>query len=316
MPQKILKRITDNWHIKLVAVILAALLYFYVGGLKEKERFITVPFEIRNVPQGYTVSSDTPPYVKIVLKGEETALALVNERDIKAYVEAGKERPAKVKGIVKIDSKGVPPGVTVKEVQPRTVELTVEDLVTRSVEVTPVIVGKPAAGRVLTDVFTNPLSVRIRGPATVVNGVKSVHTEGISVEGLYETTVAEAKLELEDGKVALLGDEPMRVTIVIEEEYVVRQLGDLPIELRGLPAGFRAAVDPAFSSALVKIPRRLEDRLSRKAVHVYIDAEVIQKPGTLQLPLLFMTDIEHAELVRLDPQYVDVSAEALKRFRK
>jgi YbbR domain-containing protein len=316
MPRKLLKRITYNWHIKIVSVVLAALLWIYVDSLKDKERFITVPFEIRNVPQGYTISSDTPPYVKIVLRGKESNLLLVAAHDIKAYVDMEKGKRGKIKGIVRIDKRGIPPGVSINEVSPRTVDMVIENIITRSVEALPVVIGKPAEGYVFTDAFSDPPVVSIRGPASVVNRIATVHTEPISIDGLAETVRKGAKVQMENSKVSLVDGETLSVTIVIEEEYVFTRIVDLPVEVHNLRDGLRAQPEPQSISALVKAPRRLEEKLSRKAIHVYISSEGIEYPGSYDLPVLFDSEMGEVSLVRLDPEFVSVKVETQKTRRK
>jgi hypothetical protein len=316
MPLKLIRRITRNWYVKIISVGLAVLLWIYVGSLKEKERFLTVPFEIRNVTPGYTVSSDTPSYIKIVLRGTEGNLALVKEEEVKAYVDMEKGRRGKIRGVVRVEKQGIPPGVIIKEVSPRSVELTVENVVTRSVQISPVIVGKPKDGFVLADVFVSPPSVIIRGPSTAVKKVSSLHTESVAVDGLAESVVRDARIKIDDSKVSLEDESPVAVSIVIEEEYVVRRYESLPVEIQGLGSGLRALAVPAGASAVVKVPKRLEEELSPRSLHVYINGEGIDKQGTLQLPLLFRSDLAGVSVVRVEPQHADLIIEKLKSVRK
>jgi YbbR domain-containing protein len=316
MPRKLVRRFTHNWHIKIVSVGLAVLLWIYVGGLKEKDRFITVPFEIRNVTPGYTVSSDTPSHIKIVLRGTEGNLALVKEGEIKAYVEMEKGRRGRNRGAVRVEKQGVPPGVAVKEVSPRSVDLTVENLVTKSVEVSPVVVGKPKDGFFLADVYVSPSSVVIRGPSTSVKKVNSLHTESIAIDGLAESVVKNVRVRVEDGKISLTDSPQVTVSIMIEEEHVIRRYEGLPVEIQSLRSGFRALVVPSAAMVVVKVPKRLEESLSAGNLHVYINGGSIDKQGTLELPLLFRADLEGVSVVRVEPQRVNLIVETLRSVRK
>jgi YbbR domain-containing protein len=316
MQRTLIKRILLNWHIKIVSVGLAALLWFFVGGLKEKDRFITVPFEIRNITPGFTVSSDTPSFIKIVLRGTEGNLTLVKEEQIKAYVEMEKGRRGRNRGAVRVEKQGIPPGVAIKEVSPRFVDLTVENVVSRSVEVSPVVVGKPREGFFLADVQTSPSRVVIKGPSTSVKKVESLHTESIDIEGVSESVVKNARVRNEDGKISLADASQVTVSIIIEEEYVIRRYEGLPVEIESLRSGLRAIAVPATALVIVKAPRRLEDRLSPGSLHVYINGEGLDKQGARGVPLLFKTDVEGVAAVRLEPPHVDLIVETLKAVRK
>jgi YbbR domain-containing protein len=316
MPRKLVRRFTYNWHIKIVSVGVAVLLWIYVGGLKEKDRFITVPFEIRNVTPGYTVSSDTPSYIKIVLRGTEDNLALVKESEIKAYVEMEKGRRGRNRGAVRVERQGIPPGVTIKDISPRSVDLTVENLVTRSVEVSPILVGKPREGYFLSDVYVSPSKVVIRGPSTLVKKVDILHTESIAIDGLTNSVVKNARVRVEDGKISLTDSPQVTVSIMIEEEQVIRRFEGLPVEIQSLRSGLRALAVPAAAAVVVKVPRRLEESLSAGDLHVYINCVSVDKQGTLELPLLFKADLEGVSVVRLEPQHVNLIVETLKSVRK
>lgn len=126
MRLSILKRITYNWHIKLLSLILGFLLWLYVDGIREKERFLSVPTKIINVPQDHLVVSSTPESVKIVLKGRESNLALVDEGMIEAYIDLENSTELETRRRVKIDMNSIPQGVSIKEISPRIIEVRLE----------------------------------------------------------------------------------------------------------------------------------------------------------------------------------------------
>ena len=52
------KLLFDNWGIKLVSLGLSLTLWFYVTSKGKTEMTLTVPLELRNIPQGMTVVGD------------------------------------------------------------------------------------------------------------------------------------------------------------------------------------------------------------------------------------------------------------------
>jgi len=62
----IFNRLLYNWHVKLISLFIAFLLWMYVSGLQEQEKLITVKFEVRNLPERYVVSNNIPDTVNVV----------------------------------------------------------------------------------------------------------------------------------------------------------------------------------------------------------------------------------------------------------
>jgi YbbR domain-containing protein len=69
----------ENWPIKLASLVLAVTLWIYVTSKGKTEMSLTVPLELRNIPQDMAVVGDVPGTIEIRLQGQERAL-----RDIAA----------------------------------------------------------------------------------------------------------------------------------------------------------------------------------------------------------------------------------------
>ena len=226
---KLIKRIVQNWHIKLLSLALAAILWIYVDNLKAKEMFFSIPLEVKNVPAHHMVANDLPAAVKVVLKGKESSLALVNEDILKAYVDLEKRARARSRDVVRVDKASLPRGVTVKEINPAAVEAEIEIVSRKNVKVVPVIYEDAPFGYQLEDVEVEPIEVEIEGPVSLVNGIASVYTEDIDVSGLTETTIKDAKINLSDDKILLVNGDSVTIKAIVKEVYVVKRIEDLSL---------------------------------------------------------------------------------------
>jgi YbbR domain-containing protein len=168
MKTNILKKITYKWHIKLLSLGLAAMLWVYVDNLKEKERFVSVPVEVRNIPQGYMLSDGVPPSIKVILKGKESRLALLDETPIIGYIDLENSEKLNRREIIRVDKNSIPQGVSVKEMTPRIIDVSIERVEGRSVTVVPVITGEPPVGYFFEDVVIDPEKVFVRGPESLI----------------------------------------------------------------------------------------------------------------------------------------------------
>ncbi|RLE09506.1 hypothetical protein DRJ04_09850, partial [Candidatus Aerophobetes bacterium] len=157
----IFNRLLYNWHVKLISLFIAFLLWMYVSGLQEQEKLITVKFEVRNLPERYVVSNNIPDTVNVVLKGREENFTLLDTSILTAYVDLEKKVFNDARFQIQIDRKNLPRSLKIKEINPRTIHLTLERVVRKNVEVVPVIVDNPPYGFVFSNVTVIPESVYV-----------------------------------------------------------------------------------------------------------------------------------------------------------
>lgn len=306
---KILKKITHNWHIKLIAVILAFILWLYVENLKEREYSLSVPLETRNIPADYIVSNEVPISVNVVLKGKESRLSLIDENVIIAYVDLKHDTEGGKRSIVRIDKNSVPPRISIKEINPRVVDISVEKMQEKLVRIIPVIIEEPPDGYVFQDVIVSPGHVPIQGPESKMNGIDSIYTEDIGIGNLTETTVKEVGINLPFTKISLVNNEVVRVKIVIIEKFVLKRIYGVQVVPINVGEDFNAKIGDAATSVLIKIPKRIERSISREKLGLYVDCVDIDEPGTFPLLIHFETDIDDISLIKIEPRSVDVIVE-------
>lgn len=218
MKLKLLRKLTYNWHIKLISVVLASILWLYVRSLQEKERFISVPLEIRNIPSGYVVTGNLPQFVKLVLRGKGETFSLIEDSDVTAYIDLGNSIKHTSKLAIKVDRENIPGNISIKEISPRMVDVQISKIITKKVRVVPVIVSKPPRGYVVEDLMVEPEFVEIRGPESLLETLEVVQTEGIDISTISETITIDAKIGTLDERVEPVGNTNIMVSVKIKKE--------------------------------------------------------------------------------------------------
>ncbi len=308
---KILKRITHNWHIKLISGILALILWLYVENLKEIEYSLSVPIETRNIPADYIISNEIPISVNVVLKGKESRLSLIDENVIMAYVDLKNDTGSGKRSIVRIDKNSFPQRISIKEIKPMVIDISIEKILEKQVKIIPVIIEEPPDGYIYQEVIVNPEQVQIQGPESMINGIDSIYTEDINIGSLKETTVKEAGVNLPGTKISLVNDETVSVKIVIKEIFVLKRIYGVPVVPINVGEDFNAIIEDATALVLLKIPKRIEGRISREKLNLYVDCMDVDEPGTFTLPIHFETDIIDVSLIKIEPWSVDVTVEII-----
>jgi YbbR domain-containing protein len=96
----------------------------------------------------------------------------------------------------------LPQGIKVDGYQPSAIPIRLEEIVERQVPVEPKLEGKPADGFEIYGVSPNKGSVMVRGPASRVNALQKVFTEGIWIAGHKESFIASnVAIDVPDTKV-------------------------------------------------------------------------------------------------------------------
>jgi YbbR domain-containing protein len=304
---KFIKRIKQNWHIKLLSLALAGILWIYVNSIKEKERFLSVPFEVKNVSEGYLVSSELPEFVQLVIRGRDEYLTLINEGDVVAYVDLENNSEGESRKIVKVDRRGLPRGLSIKEITPRLVDVRLDRARRKQVKVVPVIVADLPEGYSFEDVHVDPEEVEIQGPESLLPDIESVYTEEINIRNLTENTVVETEVEIGNEKISLVDDRPVNVRILVKEEFAVKRVSGITIYPVNVNEGLLAEIGDQEVSALVKLPKRLEKEFVDEQVYAYVDCQNITETGDYDLTVWFESDVEEVSLVKLEPATVTVT---------
>jgi YbbR domain-containing protein len=132
----------------------------------------------------------------------------------------------------------LPPGISIVRIDPPAIRVAFDKRVEKTVEVTPVTVGRPAHGYIVKEQKVVPATVRVRGGERLLAALTSIRTHELSVQGQTEPFEAPIDLAPPSGVETDPGQH-VTVSVRIDEELVTRRLPGLPIAIRG------DGVDPA-----------------------------------------------------------------------
>lgn len=191
--KKIINIITKNWLAKIACLILALILFVYVGigSTKSAEFPGGIPLIMKNAPQGLVPVCDTTKVTVKVIAEKDVFNKLSNE-SFSAYVDlAGyTEGTHDVKVVVLVNTTGV----TIAEINPATVVVRLEPGIDKEVPVVVSIDGKAGEGLVAGEAKTDPSVVRVSGARSIINSLTQA-TAKLTLAG--ETTDFKKMVTLE-----------------------------------------------------------------------------------------------------------------------
>lgn len=206
----------ENLGLKVIALAIALALWAVVMGEQGSERVVSTRVEFRDVPGDLVLVSRSDGVLLLRLRGPRRLLASVVLDEVAVSLAGRAVREGTL--VLRLspgDILGVPRGVEVVEVTPRSVRLDAEAVVRRGVPVEARLEGAPGPGYVVRRVRLDPPAVEIAGPRTEVGRVRRAYTVPISIGGRIQTFSAPAALEPVGHQVRVLHEMPIQVSVDI-----------------------------------------------------------------------------------------------------
>ncbi len=208
----------ENWPIKLVSLLLAVTLWLYVTSKGKSELSLSVPLELRNIPQGMAVVGDLPARIEVRLQGQERALRDISSfKKVLGIVDLSRARDGVNRIHLSPDDIRRPAGVSVTYLSPMEIEVRLEQLVQRTFRLKAVIQGRPAPGYRVTGVTVKPSRITLEGPAGVMQAFTRLQTMPIDITDLKEQFTLTPRIDYQGRTVRVL-DPEIGVTVIIQKE--------------------------------------------------------------------------------------------------
>lgn len=181
----------NNLAAKILAVILAAILWMYVMNEQNPpiEASFAVPLEQKNLLANHLVSN-VPDTVRVRLRGPRSIIAGISANDIKCFIDLANLTEGK--HTVKVNLI-IPSALEVIEVNPDKVVLTIEKIISRQLPVEIRLKGNALVGMVVGKTSSEPSEVAIEGAASEVESVLRV-VSNVDLTGKNADFAEEIKL--------------------------------------------------------------------------------------------------------------------------
>jgi len=210
--------VTQNFWWKLLSLAIAVVVWGLVANEPELSTFVTVAVEYKNLPEELEISSDPVSSVKLELRGPSGELRDVDNRANRPEVILDMSKVGSGEWTFPIGDGSVKlmRGVTLVRAIPSEVRFTFERSVERTVKVTPRFTDR--SGFEVANFQVSPDSMRIAGPVSRVNNVKTVETDPVNVpakSGSFEYPVSTF---LDDPYIRFIGVARVTVTVDVRKK--------------------------------------------------------------------------------------------------
>ncbi len=248
-----------------------------------RRRFTVEVSLIGRPPEGVTLGASRVSPGRVAVSGAATQVEEVRHAVVTLDTTALRQQLVTSVPVRLVDANGQ--DVRSLMIEPPIVEATLqvrEGVITKLVPVVPTLVGTPVAGLSVISVLTDPATVTLSGQGPLLQGVQTVATAPISLDGARGDLSRSVAIAVPGGVSA--STPRVKVAVHIGRGLLSTIFRAVPVRIVGVPAGTTARVLPERVEVQIEGPQDVLQHLSPAAVTVQVDATG-QKPGQHRVTL-------------------------------
>ena len=305
---RFLSLFTDEWQLKIAALVGAVFTWFFYDMISLEERYLTVPLEV-SINETVAPLRSYPEAVKLTVRGRAEDIYLFSDADFRAFADfSAHDVPGRY--AVPISVQSLRSAELLNDIQidtdPKFLDLAFDWKVTKQVEVTADLKGFPASGFEVAEVRVEPAFVEISAPESVAAPIETVSTIPIPIDGSRNSFSVLAEVAIDDKTVSFTGDPIVRLYVTVSEVYVEKNFEPLPIELNHSLSGGTLSITPQTGSLSLSGRQLLMDGLSAADVSMKVDLPELVPGESVELPVVPSVP-EGTTVLKQTPQTVTVT---------
>ncbi|MEW6187729.1 MAG: CdaR family protein [Thermodesulfobacteriota bacterium] len=208
-----------NWPSKLLAVVLAVIMWYFVVGEERAEVGLTVPLVLINIPRDLIVVNNVTQGIEIRVNGPRSLVRALSTESLSKSLDLSSTKEGTITFSITSEGIPLPRGVTITRINPTQITVVLQKLMTKTIQVQPKVNGKPESGYEIESVRVNPERVEIAGPENIVRKVDHLFTKPVEIEGTASNVKQRIYLDFRNLQIYLVKDEPLEVEVKIKKNH-------------------------------------------------------------------------------------------------
>lgn len=270
-----------------MAIAAAIILFLFQRIVTMEERFFSVPLQIETTGR-YLPVAPFPQSVRVHLRGEADNIDTILENDIKAYVDLrDRDAASTYEEPVLIRKTGTALNAEDIEIRvdPLTVELTIEEKMIKSLELSANIRGFPEPGYELDQYFLSPSRVEVEGPRSRVEPLDELETEAIPLNGRKEDFTTRVRIDLDDRSIRIRGGDYVEFRALIKEKIIHRSIENIDIVTLDLDPDYVLEEPLGQGNIQIQGSKNALEGLKAASIQLVVDCSEIETTGEYLLPV-------------------------------
>jgi YbbR domain-containing protein len=268
--------VLENTGLKVLALLITGVLWLSVASRPVSQVALNaVPIKFYNLSASpnLAVSKYDTLDARVYLEGPLDVLDSLRAGQFSVTANMLNVEPGVRVIPLSIEPSELPASVKVKEIEPRSIRVTVERVIEKGVPIIPRFEGEPRSGYEVTDWQITPDTVKIGGAESQVRDITEVSTESIRLADRTEPFSEQVAIDIGSPNLTISDDGgrngKVMLTVNVGEVSKERIIDGIPITLNGAPP--RARVSPRSISVKVYGARSAVDEITVADISVEID---------------------------------------------
>jgi len=289
-----------EWLSSLIALVLAVILWYNVGGEQRVDTSVMIPVEVINLPRELVISNQFKRQIEVSVNGPRSLILELENSQITRQIDLTMATPGTRVVTNDVDSINFPRGIDVLRIQPSSIILSLDKLIKRTFPINPVTTGEPMIGYILKRLKMDPEVISITGPETVLTQYDVLRTTVINISGLNKSVQTQVPLDLEPAIVELIGETTVTADIIIGLETVQKEYS-LPLKA---PPG-SAEGTPKKVRVIASVPQYLLDQKLKIEDFLTVLVVVDEENSIGVIKVIPEKELElPVEIVQIDPETI------------
>ncbi|HEY4715958.1 MAG TPA: CdaR family protein [bacterium] len=307
---KIFEKLAQNLSLKILALLIALVLWSYVVGIRQTATVIKVPVEVTHTPDSMMITSPIPKFVNMKVSGPRSKLYEFSSKNLVYEINVSGMQTGRNIFYFDLEEINFPGNLKPIWISPANITIEIAEVISKPIEVEANIIGNPGKGYAVKSIELKPKKIEITGTLNTLQNVEKIYTKPFDISGETENKLGLLlPLEFLDIKYKNIEAETVFVDIYIGPKIVTRVISDYRVDV--INNGINFKIFPEALNIELSGPELVLETFPLKDLKAYINIETM-KPGNYNIkPVVELPDqiiLEH-----LNPESISVTILPVKK---
>ena len=301
----------ENLTLKILSLILAAVLWFFVSGKSKTELALSVPIEFTSIPTDMNIITKVPTSIHIRVKGTKTLLRPLTAKPPSLSINLAKAVTGKnVIRLAQESFNDLSLGVDVVNIDPDTLTIYLDRFVKVTLPIEIKTKGVSPKGFQIREIKITPPTAKFRASEEYLKKHDVVFSKPLDISQIRQNTTIDVILLTPPNELKLLNPESkISVAIEIGESQAQRVIKGIRIDFQNRDKEIgRIGISNYFVDLVVECPLLMQIDDIRKKAHISVDLVHLMKVnenGYYTFPIQVSLP-EKVKLLSIDPTEVEI----------
>lgn len=246
---------SKEWVLKVSSLLIAIIIWSFVGGEERVDKNVLIPLEVINQPRDLIISHQLKKDVEVTINGPRSMLLDFNKSAVSIQVDLSNMGPGSKVMEITPEMIKMPrhiSGISIERIQPASIVLSLDKLVQKEFPINPITMGKLPKGYFLNSLILDPPTLTVTGPSSLLAQYDVLRTREINLDGLMKKTSLQIPLDLPQNIVELIGEVTITADVVIGVDLVEKVYEDVGVQINNSE---RYNLVPSKVSVRASVPR-------------------------------------------------------------